>query len=279
MKLRSEIKIILSKLKPENRLMFKRMYSPNDLGADVNDVVNKMDLFKLPHALNQCINTYNKNLNSNKMKDSQKLLLRMAAAFLIKKNGSTTTLEIKDSLRERFPKMSWTQDQVSQEMQEIYDNNEFKDLQFEDTGEFRVYHLGLPTLSRKDQIDPNVVLNSNPQQVNASGNTGNTQGWSPSQTVTKVPKKTKAVKPVGTTTNLSRTAIVDLMKESKGRFYTVTFIKKDKTVRTINGQTKKSNFMDNLGYINFRESNGNQRRVNPQTITEISISGNVYKVK
>ena len=63
---------------------------------------------------------------------------------------------------------------------------------------------------------------------------------------------------------LSRTAIVDLMKNSGGKFFTVIFTKVDGTERTINGKVKKDDFFDNLGYINFRESNGNYRKVNPK---------------
>ena len=76
----------------------------------------------------------------------------------------------------------------------------------------------------------------------------------------------------------SRLDIVELMKNSGGRFFTVVFIKADGTERTINGQVKKDDFFDNLGYINFRESNGNYRKVNPKTIKEISISKQIYKV-
>lgn len=57
---RSEIKRILSKLDDHNRLMFKRMYSNNNLEKDINLVVDDMLAKQLDWALQQCKNTYHK---------------------------------------------------------------------------------------------------------------------------------------------------------------------------------------------------------------------------
>lgn len=90
------------------------------------------------------------------------------------------------------------------------------------------------------------------------------------------PKKDEVL---NTSRRKSRTDIVELMKNSGGRFFTIVFVKADGTERTINGQVKKDEFYDNQGYILFRESNGNFRKVNPITIKEISISKQIYKVR
>lgn len=55
---RTEIKRILSKLEDDNRMIFKRMYSHNDLDKDINLVVDAMPAKKLDWALQQCKNTY-----------------------------------------------------------------------------------------------------------------------------------------------------------------------------------------------------------------------------
>lgn len=78
---------------------------------------------------------------------------------------------------------------------------------------------------------------------------------------------------------ISKTDAVIKIKSSKGRFFTVTFIKKDKSERTLNGNIRLDNFMNNQGYINVRESNGNQRQINPRTITALKIAGSQYIVK
>jgi hypothetical protein len=192
------------------------------------------------------------------MNKTQKMLLRVTALFLVTKNGSTTTLEVKEELRRRFAIMPWRQEEVSKEMMELEEVTDT--LTFEDTGMFRIYKLKTDTEVAQDKVS-----NFNKPSVETKK--------------VKKDKLPKTMSTMGVTKRLSRTKIVDMMRESKGRFYTVTFKKVDGTTRTMNGQTKKSNFMDNLGYINFRESNGNQRRVNPKTITEISISGNLFKVK
>lgn len=55
---RTEIKRILSKLEDDNRMIFKRMYSHNDLDKDINLVVDAMPAKQLDWALQQCKNTY-----------------------------------------------------------------------------------------------------------------------------------------------------------------------------------------------------------------------------
>lgn len=57
---RSEIKRILSKLDDDNRSIFKRMYSNNNLEKDIDLVVDDMPARQLDWALQQCKNSYHK---------------------------------------------------------------------------------------------------------------------------------------------------------------------------------------------------------------------------
>jgi len=55
---RAEILRLLLKLTEDNRMIFKRMYSNEDLNKNISEVVNEMQAKHLDTALNQCKNTY-----------------------------------------------------------------------------------------------------------------------------------------------------------------------------------------------------------------------------
>lgn len=79
---------------------------------------------------------------------------------------------------------------------------------------------------------------------------------------------------------LSRTAIVDLMKNSKGHFITIEFITNEGELRTMNCKVKKDVVMTNLGYLNVRETKGNAiKSVNTRTLQSIKIDGQVFHAK
>lgn len=61
---------------------------------------------------------------------------KLAAQTLIEKNGSTTTLEVKNYLREVFPSARWTQANVKTALSDLADENY---LTFTDAGEYRIY--------------------------------------------------------------------------------------------------------------------------------------------
>lgn len=86
---------------------------------------------------------------------------------------------------------------------------------------------------------------------------------------------------------ISRTKAVELMENSKGKFFTATFLKKDGTERTINCQYQKGQ-KNKLGYIGVHEAklmkkvgsnNNSLKSINAQTITGLKLSGVVYKIK
>ena len=51
--MRGEIKEALSRLPERSHSIFNRMYSPDDIGKDINSVVDDMDVDKLDWALTQ----------------------------------------------------------------------------------------------------------------------------------------------------------------------------------------------------------------------------------
>ena len=78
------------------------------------------------------------------------------------------------------------------------------------------------------------------------------------------------------TKTISKTKAVDLINETKGRFFTVTFMKKDGKERTMNGNRKG---ITNLGYISMNVPKVGVRNVDPRTLKTIKVSGVIYKVK
>ena len=57
---RAEIKRILYLLSEENREMFNRMYSPQDIDREVSETVDSMPAKQLSWALQQCQNSYHR---------------------------------------------------------------------------------------------------------------------------------------------------------------------------------------------------------------------------
>ena len=160
---------------------------------------------------------------------------------LLKKGNCITTLDVKNRLRHEYSTKSWKQKDISQALIDIESVD--SSISFTDNGTFREYSL----------VNSPFPIKQLKQQ-----------------------KKKVQVRDGG---KISKTDAVNKIKSSKGRFFTVTFIKKDKTSRDMNGNVRLDNFMNNQGYINVRESNGNIRQVNPRTITALKIAGSQYVVK
>lgn len=78
---------------------------------------------------------------------------------------------------------------------------------------------------------------------------------------------------------ITRTTAVELINKSKGRFFTVTFTKKDKNMRTINCNKRKDSTTA-LGYIRvYSTQDKGYRSINPLTISKLVFNGVTYKVK
>lgn len=80
---------------------------------------------------------------------------------------------------------------------------------------------------------------------------------------------------------ISKTDALNLMKHSKGRFFTAVFTKKDGTTRELNCQYLKDQGTTDLGYVKVSKSGRGTdkiRSINLQTIKALYMSGRVLKV-
>jgi hypothetical protein len=180
------------------------------------------------------------------------------AKKLCKANNTVTTLEIKTELRKRYPNTRWEQSKVSQTMS---DANVAGKFEYTDNGTFRTY-----SLVGKGTIVAPVA------QVTTSAKTGRV-------------KKAKAPKAPMTTQKISRTKALDLIQNSNGKFFTVTFIKKDGSRRVLNGQYTPDMGVSPLGYILVKDISAVRRKevktvknVNLQTIESITLNNVVSKI-
>lgn len=174
--------------------------------------------------------------------DATAKMIALETAKVMLSKGDLTTLDLKNVLRTNFPHIQWNQQEISDYMQEIYSNDKIIFLDFKDNGSYRTYFINKP-------VSVKTIKKSTVQQV------------------------------VSAAKKISKSAAVKLIEDSKGRFFTVTFLKKDKSERTLNGVVKKANFMNPQGYINVTERNGDKRQINPRTITKLSINGENYVTK
>ncbi len=78
---------------------------------------------------------------------------------------------------------------------------------------------------------------------------------------------------------VSRTTIIKMLNETKGRYFGSTHIGKDNKPHTVNGNRYKN--QDNpMGYIKvYSPASKEMRLVNPQTITEFRFKGETYKAR
>lgn len=96
----------------------------------------------------------------------------------------------------------------------------------------------------------------------------------------------KVAKPAsGKITKISKTTALDLIKNTKGRFFTAVFTKKDGTLRTINCQYRKGQPTSEFGYVQVSESGLLKkspttaiRQINMQTLRGLTIAGNKYSL-
>lgn len=92
-------------------------------------------------------------------------------------------------------------------------------------------------------------------------------------------KQTSVVKTPVTPTNnkIGRKKVLEVLEQSKGKFITVNFIKKDNTDRTMNCKYIES---DTLGYAKVIETRSKIiKSVNLQTIKSVKSGGTLYLVR
>ena len=177
------------------------------------------------------------------------------AKSLCKANNTVTTLEIKNELRKKYSKRNWRQSEISQVMADFYLDGKFN---YFDNGTFRVFSLA--------------GTNPTPAPVTQS-------------TVTSKVAKVKAPKAPMTTQKISRTKALDLIQNSNGKFFTVTFIKKDGSRRVLNGQYTPDMGVSPLGYVLVKDISAVRRKevktvknVNLQTIESITLNNILSKI-
>ncbi len=80
-------------------------------------------------------------------------------------------------------------------------------------------------------------------------------------------------------TTINKTQAVELMENSKGRYFTVTFATKNNPNRVMNCNCKKG-AKTALGYLRvYSPKDKGYRSVNPQTVNALKINNITYKVK
>lgn len=175
------------------------------------------------------------------------------ATRLAKANNTVTTLELKTELRKTHPSFYWIQTSkgpntgVSEYMNELAKAGRFT---YTDNGNHRVYSL---------------------------------IGFKPKAPAIKVttPKSTTSVT---NTSRITRKKAYDLMKGSKGHFFTAVFIKKDNTQRTINCQFMKDQG-NSTNYIRVKEAGKLKtgenpiRQINIDTLLGLRIGGQNYRIR
>lgn len=207
----------------------------------------------LKNIINKTNTINQKVMNTNQLMQAAVV---KAANELVVANNTFSTLELKLKLRKDEPSFYWTQATVSAIMDDLSKQGKYT---YTDNGTFRTYS----DPARKAPVVNKVV-----------------------KTVTKTATPVK--KSIVTTngTKISRTKALDLMKNSKGHFFTVEFMKKDGSTRILNGQWVKNQTEMHLGYILVKESAKLKakvkepiRNVNLQTLKALKIDGQVYQVR
>lgn len=158
---------------------------------------------------------------------------------LIGMNGTTTTKEVKLSCILHYPKLAWSQDEVSKIMNNMLSTVE--GLNYSDNGTYRTYSIS-KTPAKKLK--------------------------------TKVASKKATVK--SKKKRIGKKAAMTKIETSKGRILSVVFKKKDNKDRKLVGKYISSS---KDGYIKMKEmSTGNIRNVNGQTISYLKDSGVEHSV-
>lgn len=196
------------------------------------------------------INTDNKMTKQQLMKD----IVLSTANRLLAANNTVTNLEIKVELIRTDPEFFWTQASISGIMDNLAQTGTFT---YTDNGTYRTYSN--PNFTPVAPIAAPVTVTT--------------------ATIVSQPVIKKVVK------RISKTKALDLMKNSKGHFFTAVFVKKDGMERVINCQYLKDQDISSLGLIKVKETgklklNENPiRQINLQTLKQLSVGGQVYKIR
>lgn len=67
---------------------------------------------------------------------------------------------------------------------------------------------------------------------------------------------------------ISRTKAVELIRNSRGRFFSITYVKNNGKQDRLNGNVSSKALMTALGYILFNSSKEGKKSINPRTIKD-----------
>jgi hypothetical protein len=148
----------------------------------------------------------------------------------------------------------WNQSDVSSAMDYLHHIGELK---YTDNGVHRVYSaVNRPVPTHK------VTLTAVP-------------------TNSQVPTKAKSTKRPLTTKSIGKHEAIKLMMDTNGKFFGVTFIKKDNTVRNMTCRIDKNyTGPDALGYLRVIDADEQvSKKLNLQTVSEVRTNRIIHKVK
>lgn len=183
------------------------------------------------------------------------------AQRLLKANNTVTTLEIKAELVVKYPGFYWDQVTVSSYMENEYQG---MGMTYTTNGNYRVYSYAGKKVNQPIATKRSV---GRPRKSVATVTS-----------VTAAPSLPSSGKPI------SKAAALALIENAGGTYFTATFVKKNGEKRTMNCQLTKTQGSSKLGYITVRipgklKAGENAiRNVNLQTLKELKIKGNIYKV-
>lgn len=196
------------------------------------------------------------------MNTQQKQAVHAIANALCNAQNQFTNLELKNELHKKYPNEGWNQMEISTEMMNLADNGYFD---FTHNGTYRTY-FATPSLQASQSQS-----NTNPSMVQ--------QLISKAQTTTPVvTKQAKVIVPT-TTKRIGRKKALEIIQNTNGKFFSVTFEKKNGENRLMGVQYVKGTKPDPLGYVLLRDLKAKKSKsVNLQTLSEIKTNNILYKV-
>lgn len=229
-------------------------------------------------------------------RNEMKQAVESVAKDMCQVHNGISTKRLKIELRNRYPADWWSQYEtpggipgVSDLFHELVREGKF--VSIHDNGTYQTYadpNLYIP-MHRKgdafiatDEAEPASMPQMNTSTVGASlVNALSAASTLASTVVTAMVKKVK--KATSPKTRISRHKALELMQNSKGKFFTVTFDKKpDKITGKVDERTINAQYMDydSLGYVVVKDLvKKAPRNVNLQTIKSLRINGQSYKIQ
>jgi len=175
-----------------------------------------------------------------------------------------TNLELKNKLRKKFPNEIWNQTDISAIMINLSDEDGYFDYIY--NGSHRIYFAS-PSL-----CDSQAQINSNPPII--------AQLIADMQSISIPNAKPVKVKTPLTTKRIGRNKALEIIQNTKGKFFSVKFTKKNSDKRLMGVQYAKCTKADPLGYVRLKELKTQvTKSINLQTLSEIKANNILYKIK